>query len=91
MGLAPGSDPVLTKTHSGLISAFGLHLVKTGGLPIALGKSLNRAHEIRQIADYTGDDVSAGHAKDLVEQADIFVNSIDASIRAASSGGSQPT
>jgi uncharacterized protein (UPF0332 family) len=91
MGLVPGSDPALTKTHSGLISAFGLQLVRTGRLPIALGKSLNRAHEIRQIADYTGDEVSAGHAKALIEQADVFVNSIDASIQAASSGGSQPT
>jgi len=31
-----------TKTHSGLISVFSLHLVKTNKLPIELGRSLTK-------------------------------------------------
>ena len=42
----------IAKTHSGLISAFSLHLVKTGRVPVEFGKSLNKAEELRLIADY---------------------------------------
>lgn len=48
----------MAKTHSGVISAFSLHLVKTGQLPVELGKALNRAAEIRLVADYTDDEVT---------------------------------
>lgn len=81
--LVPGIDPALAKTHSGLISAFSLHLVKGGGLPVEMGRSLNRAHETRQIADYTGNEVSLEQAKVLVEQASLFVETIHARIRPA--------
>lgn len=33
------------RTHSGLISAFSLHLVKTGQVPIEYGKALNKVAE----------------------------------------------
>ena len=46
-------DPGVIKTHSGLISAFGLKLVKTGKVPAALGKALNRAAEIRHDSGFT--------------------------------------
>jgi uncharacterized protein (UPF0332 family) len=64
---------VAAKTHRGLIAAFGMHLVKTGVFPVRLGKALNRAEEIRLIADYTGDTVESGEAKELVSLAEIFV------------------
>ena len=35
-------NPDIGRTHSGLISAFSLHLVKTGRVPVELGKSLNK-------------------------------------------------
>jgi len=47
-------EQAAVKTHSGLIAAFGLRLVKTGRLPVDLGKALNRASEIHLAADYTG-------------------------------------
>jgi uncharacterized protein (UPF0332 family) len=55
----PGGDPTVGKTHSGLISAFGLHLVKAGLVPAEFGRAFNRAHDIRQVADYTGDLIEA--------------------------------
>ena len=62
--------------RSGLISAFGLKLVKTGRVPAALGKALNRAAEIRLGADYPGEGVSMEDAQWAVEQAAVFVESI---------------
>ncbi|AHE99170.1 HEPN domain-containing protein [Thioalkalivibrio paradoxus] len=72
---AATADPPVGRTHGGLIAAFSLHLVKTGLLPVALGRSLNRAHEVRQVADYTGDQVSEEQARDMIEQAEFFVDS----------------
>lgn len=67
-------EPTVAKTHSGLISAFSLRLVKTGRLPVELGKALNRAAEIRLVADYTGEEVTVDKAQWAIEQAASFVN-----------------
>ena len=64
------------RTHSGLISAFSLHLVKTGQVPIKYGKALNKVAEIRLIADYTEDEVTAETAKWAVEQALEFIEAV---------------
>ena len=61
------------KTHSGLIHAFSQHLVKTGLVPKELGQSLARVHELRLVADYTGDQVQAIDAQTAVEQAAKFI------------------
>lgn len=73
--LASGAavEPDIGRTHSGLIRAFGVHLVKNGRVSKSMGRLLNRAHEIRQVADYNGDSVDLADAKDMVEQAEIFV------------------
>lgn len=46
-----------TKTHSGLIGAFGKYLVKTGLVSSDLGRSFNQVEHIRLLADYTGDPI----------------------------------
>lgn len=66
------------RTHSGLISAFGKHLIKNGPVSKEMGRLLNRAEEIRLVADYTGDSVELSDACELVEQAEIFVAAIRA-------------
>lgn len=71
----PG-EQAAAKTHSGLIAAFGLHLVKTGRLPVELGKTLNRASEVRLAADYTGDVIEPAQAQRMVEQAASFIAAI---------------
>lgn len=73
--LASGApvEPELGRTHSGLIGAFGNYLVKNGPVSKDMGRLLNRAHEIRQIADYTDDSVELADAKQMVEQAETFV------------------
>jgi len=76
--LASGApfDPEIARTHSGLISAFSLHLVKTGRVPVELGKTLNRAEELRLVADYKGDPVEAEDAAWAVSQAQTFVTAM---------------
>jgi uncharacterized protein (UPF0332 family) len=73
---APVSSEI-GKTHSGLIHAFSQHLVKTGLVPKELGQSLARAHELRLIADYTGDQVQATDAQTVVEQAAKFIAALN--------------
>jgi uncharacterized protein (UPF0332 family) len=52
--LSVGQDAAPAKTHSGLIAAFSLHWVKSSRVPVALGKALNRAADLRLVADYAG-------------------------------------
>ena len=68
--------PEVAKTHSGLISAFSLHLVKPGKFPVELGKSFNKAEDLRLIADYKGDPLEVEDARWVVEQAVGFVGAI---------------
>ena len=73
--LATGAPttPELAKTHGGLITAFSLHLVKTGQVPVEFGKALNRVADIRLVADYTGDQVDTETARWAVGEAERFV------------------
>lgn len=69
-------EPTVAKTHGGLIAAFSLHLVKTGRLPVELGKALNRAAEIRLVADYSGEEVTAEKAQWLIENSTVFIETV---------------
>jgi uncharacterized protein (UPF0332 family) len=55
------------KTHGGLIAAFGLQ-----------GRLLKRAEEVRLVADYTGDSVELDDAREMVGQAERFVEAMRA-------------
>lgn len=78
--LASGAPvkPDIGKTHSGLISAFGEHLVKNGPISKEMGRLLKRAEEIRIVADYKSDSVELVDAREMVEQAEVFVATIRA-------------
>jgi len=53
-----------------------LHLVKTGRVSVELGKALNKAEELRLVADYKGDDVEKEDAAWAVSQARTFVQAM---------------
>ena len=76
--LASGApvEPEIAKTHNGLISAFSLHLVKTGRVPVELGKALNKVEELRLVADYKGDPVEKEDAAWALSQAQTFVQAM---------------
>ncbi|MBU3602403.1 HEPN domain-containing protein [Polynucleobacter sp. AM-25C3] len=74
------ADSVLTiKSHSGLISAFSLKLVKVGKVSLDLGKSLNKVEDLRLMDDYKGDLVEEADAAWAVQQATIFVDNLSKS------------
>ena len=64
------------RERSGLISAFSLHLVKTGRVPVELGKALNKAEDLRLVADYKGDPIENEDAGWAVQQAEVFVHAM---------------
>ncbi|MFM7759684.1 MAG: HEPN domain-containing protein [Burkholderiaceae bacterium] len=72
------ADYKVTKTHSGLIAAFGLHIVSSGKISRELGRSLNEVEQLRLLADYTGEDVTANQALDAVSKAERFVAAVRA-------------
>jgi len=83
--LATGAMPSLAsiKTHSDLISAFSLHLVKTGKVSIELGKAINKVEDLRLIGDYTGDRIEVaqvewaqGQAAGFVEAMQLLIDAI---------------
>lgn len=69
--------PEIAKTHSGLISAFSLHLVKPNLFPVELGRSLNKAEDLRLVADYKGDSIDAEEAIWVVQAARAFIEEVD--------------
>lgn len=73
-------EPEIARTHSGLITAFSLHLVKPGRVAVEHGRALNKVEDLRLIADYRGDTVSPDKATWAVEQATNFIVAIRASV-----------
>ncbi|MFZ2540290.1 MAG: HEPN domain-containing protein [Gallionella sp.] len=73
-GAPIGSE--VAKTHSGLITAFSLHLVKTGHVSVELGKAFNKVEDLRLVADYKGDPIETEEAAWAVQQAQRFVQTM---------------
>lgn len=92
-----GVNPAETRTHSGLIGAFGKHLVKTGLVPPALGRALNQVERLRLLADYTGEDIEPDKVDWVIQQAAEFVEALreeeamDSASDAESPPGHEPT
>jgi uncharacterized protein (UPF0332 family) len=76
MGSGVHLNPATTKTHRGLIAAFGQHLVKPGWLPHELGKRLNQVERMRLIADYTGEAIEEEKVLWAIEQAELFLETV---------------
>jgi uncharacterized protein (UPF0332 family) len=67
----------LPKTHSGLIAAFGQHVVKTGKVESEFGRSLNKTEGLRLRADYTGVEVDRATAEEALNDAERFAQSVE--------------
>lgn len=73
------TENVFSKTHQGTMLKFHELFIKSGRLPIALGKMLNETFEKRQFGDYDVDaQISNEDAKKVLSDADIFINQIKA-------------
>ena len=69
--LASGFD--VGKTHKGVLNAFSARLVKNGPVPKEMGRILKHAETLRYVADYESAPVELSDAREMVEQAEIFV------------------
>ena len=69
-------EPEIAKSHNGLISAFSLHLVKSGRVSVELGKALNKVENLRLVADYKADPIDKEDASWAVSQAHTFVQAM---------------
>lgn len=67
----------MAKTHSGLVFAFGEHLVKAGHFEPDLGRLLALESKSRIVSDYDGDPLSVESAADSIANATHFVSAID--------------
>ena len=64
----------LPKTHSGTISQFGRHYVRTGKLSIDIARDFREAYNLRQDSDYgIFAEVGETRVKETVEKAKAFV------------------
>ena len=66
----------VARTHRGLTSAFGQHIVKSGLISQEIGRSLGQAQHVRLIADYKGEPVEAKAAARMIAWAVTFVETI---------------
>ena len=71
----------VARTHRGLMSAFALHIVKTGLISQEIGRSLSQAQHVRLVADCKGDPVEAKDAAQVIAWAETFVEAIRAAFR----------
>ena len=67
------ADYKATKTHSGLIAAFGLHIVSANKITRELGRTFNEVEQLRLLADYTSEDITGEQALNAVKKADAIV------------------
>jgi uncharacterized protein (UPF0332 family) len=72
------SQDLSSSKHSGVISIFDQHFVKTKRLPEEMSKVLHKAFDIRQIGDYRElFDTDREQALEILKSADDFINSIE--------------
>ena len=69
------------KTHHGLIARFGQEIVLAGHLSAEYGEYLNRAEDLRLLADYSDDSVDLAEATSAVERAEAFVAAVKKKFR----------
>jgi uncharacterized protein (UPF0332 family) len=83
-----GAEVAAARTHSGLIAAFSLRLVKTGTVAAELGRALNRVAELRQAGDYTSLPIPDDKAAWALAQAESFVAAMALLLATDTAGGS---
>lgn len=64
--------------HSGVISLFDQHFVKSGQFSISMSKALHKAFDLRQIGDYRELlEFDEKQAEEILNSADQFVEAVD--------------
>lgn len=70
-------EPYASSKHSGVLSYFGKRFVKGGLFPESMGRSLNKAFELRQRGDYREYfEVKKDQVEPLLHEAGQFIDSV---------------
>ena len=72
------SDRADAKSHSGIIAAFGEHLVLPGLIDASHGRSFGRVERDRLLADYLGEGIGDEAAASAFARATAFVTAVRA-------------
>lgn len=68
------NEPYASSKHIGVLTYFNKHFIKGGLLPVALGRALNRAFELRQRSDYREYvEPSLDQVEPLIEESKAFI------------------
>jgi uncharacterized protein (UPF0332 family) len=71
-------EPYASSKHTGVLAYFNKRFIKEGALPDSLGRSINRAFELRQRADYREfAEHTREQVKPLISEARQFVRTIE--------------
>lgn len=71
------TEDKLPRTHSGIIEAFRRHAVQSGQVDRELATQLSRTESLRIKADYTGAEIELSEAKEVVQNAELFVQTVE--------------
>jgi uncharacterized protein (UPF0332 family) len=71
------TEDKLPRTHSGIIEAFRLHAVQSGRVDRELATQLSRTESLRIKADCTGTEIELSEAKEVVQNAELFVQTVE--------------
>jgi uncharacterized protein (UPF0332 family) len=71
------TEDKLPRTHSGVIEAFRSHAVQSGQIDRQLATQLSRTESLRIKADYTGTEIELTEATEVVENAELFVQTVE--------------
>jgi uncharacterized protein (UPF0332 family) len=70
-------EPYSSSKHSGVLSYFNKKFIKEGLLPEELGRSINKAFELRQEGDYREYvELTYEQVKPFIEEARVFVQKV---------------
>ena len=71
------TEDKLPRTHGGVIEAFHSHAVRSGQIDRQLAAQLSRTESLRIKADYTGTEIELSEAKEVVQNAELFVQTVE--------------
>ncbi|MBI1922021.1 MAG: HEPN domain-containing protein [Geobacter sp.] len=70
-------EPYASSKHSGILSYFNRRFIKEGLLPESLGRSVNKAFELRQRGDYREYiELTTEQVEPFIGEADIFLTRV---------------
>jgi uncharacterized protein (UPF0332 family) len=71
------TEDKLPRTHSGVIDAFRTYAVQSGQIDRQLATQLSRTEALRIKADYTGTEIELTEATEVVQNAELFVKTVE--------------